>query len=211
MARVLVYYAHPGHQVSRANKQMFAAAGQVADITLVDLYAQYPRFDIDVDEEQARLLRHDVVIFQCPVFWYSTPAIIKEWQDLVLEQGFAYGHEGEALAGKTMLLALTAAGPQSAYDAAGYQHYDLRTFLTPLEQTARLCHMHFAAPYVLFDSLKDENDETEHVDRHVHGYVQLLGAIRDGRYNFARSHELGIVLSDNLPIAEALAAGDRGG
>ena len=51
-------------------------------VTFVDLYAEYPRFEIDVDREQARLLAHDVIVFQNPLFWYSTPAILKEWQDL---------------------------------------------------------------------------------------------------------------------------------
>lgn len=28
---------------------------------------------------------------QHPFYWYSTPALLKEWQDLVLEHGWAYG------------------------------------------------------------------------------------------------------------------------
>ena len=37
---------------------------------------------------------HDVVIFQFPLFWYSTPPILKQWQDIVLEYGWAYGEGG---------------------------------------------------------------------------------------------------------------------
>ena len=55
------------------------------------------------------LLDHDVVLFQFPLFWYSTPSILKEWQDLVLEHGFAYGAEGDALDGKRMMIAVTVA------------------------------------------------------------------------------------------------------
>ena len=51
-------------------------AEAVNGISFVDLYRTYPRFDINVDAEQARLLEHDVILFQFPVFWYSTPALI---------------------------------------------------------------------------------------------------------------------------------------
>ncbi|CAH8182184.1 Glutathione-regulated potassium-efflux system ancillary protein KefG [Vibrio aestuarianus] len=37
------------------------------------------------------------------MYWYSTPALLKEWQDLVLEYGFAYGQEGTALNGTRSL------------------------------------------------------------------------------------------------------------
>ena len=117
---------------------MAGRAKEVDGLTFVDLYAEYPRFDINVEREQERLLAHDVIVFQFPMFWYSTPSIVKEWLDLVLEHGFAYGTGGKALAGKTMMLALTAAGPADAYAKEGYQHYPIRTFLTPLEQSARL-------------------------------------------------------------------------
>ncbi len=201
MAKVLIYYAHPGHQVSRANKRMMREAQTIKDITLVDLYAQYPRFDIDIDLEQQRLVEHDVILFQCPLFWYSTPSIIKEWQDLVLEQGFAYGHNGNALTGKVMMFALTASGPQPAYTEQGYQHFTLRTFLTPLEQTARLCKMRFAAPYVLFDALRDSADNV--MDAHAAGYGRLLRALRDEHYDLHAAERLETVAFDTLPVAEA--------
>ena len=198
MANVLLYYAHPGHQVSRANKLMSEVAQEVAGVTFVDLYAEYPRFDIDVDREQSRLLGHDTVVFQSPLFWYSTPAIIKEWQDLVLEQGFAYGLDGNALQDKTMMMALTAAGPEWAYSLEGYQHFDLRTFLTPLEQTARLCKMRFAAPYVLFDALRETDNPGERLIAHAQGYRELLRALVSGLFDLDAADELGVVHFDDL-------------
>ena len=72
----------------------------------------------------------------------------------MLEHGFAYGAGGDKLARKRMMLALTAAGPEDAYSTGGYQNYALRDFLRPLEQTAHLCSMDFAPPYVLYASLR---------------------------------------------------------
>ncbi len=200
MARLIVYYAHPGHKHSHVNCYMSQAAEAVDGITFVDLYRDYPRFDINVDVEQERLLEHDVILFQFPLFWYSTPSIIKEWQDLVLEHGFAYGTDGDRLEGKRMMLAVTAAGPEDAYTAGGYQHYPLREFLRPLEQTARLCSMTFAPPYVLYAALRAPS--TGGVEPHVQGYRRLLEAIRDDRYDWDAAARRETVDVESMPIRE---------
>lgn len=200
MARVLIYYAHPGHKHSHVNRVMARAARDIEGITFVDLYKEYPRFGIDCDREQQRLLDHDVIVFQFPMFWYSTPSLIKEWEDIVLEHGFAYGAGGDKLEGKRMLLAITAAGSADAYTVDGYQHYPIRTFLTPLEQTARLCNMSFAPPYVLYGSLRAPDAGV--VEPHVDGYVRMVEAMRDDRYDFEAAGADGTVSFDALPIRE---------
>lgn len=132
--RLLLYFAHPSQRQSEINRPMFALAKQRDDLTCVDLYAEYPTFDIDIAREQQRLRDHDIIIFQFPLYWYSAPAILKEWQDLVLEYGFAYGHQGTALHGKSMLCAITAGGKEAAYQTDGYNHYPIRELLRPFEQ-----------------------------------------------------------------------------
>ena len=197
MANVIVYYAHPGHRFSSANKAMLAEARKIDRISLVDLYAEYPRFDINIDREQRRLLDHDVILFQFPMFWYSTPSLLKEWQDLVLEHGFAYGTGGDKLEGKKLMLALTAAGNEDAYTDAGYQHYSIRTFLRPLERTAGLCHMAFPAPYVLYGAL--HAPDNGRLPPHVAGYCRLIEAIRDDRYEFEAAVQTDWIDVERLP------------
>ena len=142
------------------------------------------------------------MLFQYPLFWYSTPSLIKEWLDLVLEHGFAYGADGDKLTGRRLMLAVTAAGPADAYTPSGYQHYPLRSFLVPMEQTARLCHMHFSPPYVLYASLRAPAAGL--VKPHVDGYRRLLEALRDDRYDFDAAEALDVVTSDTLPIPETV-------
>lgn len=201
MAKVLVYYAHPGQRFSQVNRAMFKMAESISGIEVVDLYAEYPRFEIDIEKEQQRLLDHDVIVMQFPLFWYSTPSLLKEWVDLVLEHGFAYGSDGDKLSGKRLLLAVSAAGPEDAYRASGYQHYSLRTFLTPLEQTARLCHMEFSPPYTLYASLLAPG--VGEVEPHADGYKRLLTAIRDDRFDFAAAAQLDVVTYRSLTVTEA--------
>ena len=197
MARLLVYYAHPGEKFSHVNKAMASAARSVEGIDFVDLYAEYPRHNINVKKEQERLVEHDVILFQFPLFWYSTPSIIKEWQDLVLEYGFAYGHDGNALKDKVIMLAVSAGGPETAYQPDGYQNHPLTTFLTPLRQTATLCKMQYATPYVLFGALKASQEDR--IEPHVNGYQDLLEALRDETYDFVAARGQDTINYETLP------------
>jgi len=152
-------------------------------------------------ETDHRVVEHDVIVLQFPLFWYSTPSLLKEWIDLVLEHGFAYGESGDACEGKAMMLATTAADPESAYRRDGYQRYTLREFLRPLEQTARLCGMRFLPPYVLFQALRAV--ESGLAEPHARGYCLLLEALRDNRFDRAAARALEILTFDTLPIREA--------
>ena len=147
--RLLLLFAHPALQKSRANRALLAAARGVENVTVNDLYELYPDFHIDVPREQTLLREHDVVVFQHPFYWYSAPALLKEWQDLVLELGFAYGPGGDRLHGKTLASALTTGGPVESYAEAGYNRHPIQALLTPFDQTARLCGMRYAEPFLV--------------------------------------------------------------
>jgi len=91
MPGVLVLFAHPALEKSRVNRRLAAAVADLPGVTLHDLYEAYPDFDVDVKREQDLLVAHDVLVVQHPFYWYSTPALVKQWEDLVLEHGWAYG------------------------------------------------------------------------------------------------------------------------
>ena len=195
--KVLVLFAHPSPDRSEVNWPMMQATAGVEGVTLVDLYAEYPDFRIDVDREQQRLLDHDVLVFQHPLYWYSTPAILKEWQDLVLEHGFAYGSGGNKLHGKVFLDALTAGGLEAAYRAEGYNHFTIGQLLQPLQQTADLCGMTWLPPFALFGARLAV--EENRVGQHVADWVRTLEALRDGRLDLRRAREYA-KLNDCLDI-----------
>ncbi|MFC0174212.1 NAD(P)H-dependent oxidoreductase [Vibrio comitans] len=177
--RVLLLFAHPSQSRSEVNVALYKAAKKIPGITCVDLYSEYPKYDIDIEREQQRLLDHDIIIFQFPLYWYSTPSILKEWQDLVLEYGFAYGHEGTAIQGKQFFCAITAGGKEDAYQTDGYNHYTIRELLHPIEQTAALTGMNYWAPFVLFGSRTAL--EEGRVTEHVKNWKQLLEALVAGK------------------------------
>jgi len=175
-ARILILFAHPSQHRSEVNLPLVEASKTVDDVSVVDLYAEYPDYCIDIEREQQRLREHDIVVFMFPLYWYSTPSILKEWQDLVLEYGFAYGHDGRELQGKRLLCAITAGGTEHAYRASGYNHYSIRELLRPIEQTATLCGMVYLPPYALFGSRTALEDGK--VDAHVDHWRQILDCLR---------------------------------
>ena len=172
--RVLIHFAHPMPRKSRANRALALAVRGMAGVTFHDLYETYPEFHIDVAREQALLLEHDVIVFQHPFYWYSAPALIKEWEDLVLEYGFAYGEKGTSLKGKLWQQAITTGGPAEAYEPTGYNRFTVRQLLAPFEQTAHLCGMEFLEPFIVPGVLSLTKAELEAEGRRYRALVEQL-------------------------------------
>jgi len=174
--RILVLFVHPVMHKSRINKRLIESIKDTDGITIHNLYEAYPDFHIDVNREQQLLLEHDIVVWQHPFYWYSSPSLLKEWIDLVLQHGFAYGKKGNALQGKQILTAITTGGRMEAYQSGGMNEYSIPQFLAPFERTARLCKMDYLPPLVIHGThlLKDENIEPV-----ARNYRSLLISLRD--------------------------------
>ncbi|MCS7037956.1 MAG: NAD(P)H-dependent oxidoreductase [Saprospiraceae bacterium] len=150
MPRLLLLFAHPAYDHSRAHKQLLQHLPNDPRLTFRDLYERYPDFYIEVEEEKRLLSEHDIVVWQHPVYWYSCPPLLKQWIDLVLEFGWAYGPGGVALHGKRLLHAVSTGGGRHAYQPDGLHRHTLRQFLAPFERTAQLCGMEYLPPFVAF-------------------------------------------------------------
>ena len=114
-----------------------------------DLYETYPDFDIAVPREKSLLAEAELVVFQHPIQWYGMPSLLKEWVDVVLEEGWAYGPNGNALHGKDFWLVASAGGVHESYRADGQHGHAFEAFLPPFQQTAQLCGMRWLPPLVL--------------------------------------------------------------
>jgi glutathione-regulated potassium-efflux system ancillary protein KefG len=175
--RLLILFAHPALHKSRVNQLLLSSVESLSGVTINDLYESYPNFHVNVAREQALLLEHDVIIFQHPFYWYSSPAILKQWQDLVLEYGFAFGKNGTRLHGKLVLTAISTGAPSSAYQRGGYNYFTVRELLAPFEQTARLCGMTYLPPFVVPGVLWMQ-DQAE-LSTYGSVYRRALAALRD--------------------------------
>jgi glutathione-regulated potassium-efflux system ancillary protein KefG len=131
---------------------MIAAVKDLDGITFHDLYETYPDFFIDIQKEQRLLLKHDIIVWHHPFYWYSAPALLKEWMDLVLEHGFAYGMHGRELEGKKVLSVISTGGQKAVYSVEGRNKYTINQFLVPYRQSANLCRMDYLPPFVVHGS-----------------------------------------------------------
>ncbi|WP_198086162.1 NAD(P)H-dependent oxidoreductase [Variovorax sp. E3] len=173
---VYVLAAHPHWRDSRVNRRMLAAARGVPGIDVNDLYGSYPDFALDIEAEQARLTKAQLVVLLHPIQWYSMPALQKLWLDDVLTYGWAYGPGGVALQGKDLWLAATTGSPEASYHPQNYHRYFFDAFLPPYEQTAALCGMRFLPPLIFHGARSAPEAD---VAAHVETFAQRLGSYPD--------------------------------
>ena len=150
----------------------------IEGVTFHDLYETYPDFYIQVPYEQELLTRHDIIVFHHPVFWFSIPALLKEWMDLVLEHGWAYGRGGKALRGKILMSVISTGGRESLYQEDGYNRHTIGEFLYPIAQMARVCGMEYLSPFVVYGTHMITEGE---IAQQGKCYRDVIAALRDGR------------------------------
>lgn len=149
MNKILILFAHPRYEKSRANRALLRGLDGLSNVTIHDLYEAYPDFNIDVAREQRLLRDHDLIVWHYPLYLYGPPAIIKQWMDLVLEHGWAHGEGGNHLAGKAVCNVITSGGTRASFAPDGFNRFTLTELLRPLEQATHLCRMRWLPPFAV--------------------------------------------------------------
>jgi glutathione-regulated potassium-efflux system ancillary protein KefG len=187
MKKILILFAHPAFHQSRINKELVSSVQHQKGITFNNLYENYPDFYIDVEKEKRLLLEHDIIVWHHPFYWYSAPAILKEWFDLVLQHGFAYGTHGRALEGKTAFSVISTGGRKEVYSKEGRHHHTVNQFLAPFRQSANLCRMEYLPPFVVHGSHTIKKEE---IVAQAKNYLQLLEMLRDEKTDLQKLLQL---------------------
>lgn len=172
--KILILFAHPLYEKSLANRILVDHIPKSLDVTFHDLYEAYPEFDIDVKREQALLEGHDVIIWQHPMFWYGCPPLLKQWIDMVLEYGWAYGKNGNTLAGKIIFQAVTTGGKKENYSKMGRDHFTIPELLQPFCQTAEVCKMTYLPPFVVHGTYKIEEQNCQEKGKLYHKLITQI-------------------------------------
>lgn len=181
--KILWNLFHESLEESVGNKALFDAIKTRDNLCVRNLYDIYPDFRIDVEAEQALLVEYDTIVFQHPFYWYSCPALMKQWQDKVLTYGFAYPpKEGKALHGKKWLSVITTGGPEWAYRSGGFNNFTMSELLRPFQQTAYLCGMGWLPPFVVHGILPGDyadplSVEALHLKAATESLVQLVNSL----------------------------------
>ncbi|MFB5761914.1 NAD(P)H-dependent oxidoreductase [Paenibacillus medicaginis] len=156
--KTLVIVAHADLGASRINKRLVAELERRGHVTVHRLYETYPDEKIDVAREQALLLAHDRIVFQFPLYWYSSPSLLKKWLDAIFELGFAHGRGGDKLKGKELLVAISSGGAANMFQAGGLHNYSYSELLRPFQQTANYTGMIYRSPFIVSE-IREVTDE----------------------------------------------------
>ncbi|MED3867076.1 NAD(P)H-dependent oxidoreductase [Priestia megaterium] len=156
--KTLVLVFHPGLTTSRANQLLTEEMEKQENVTIHRVYEVYPDEQLDVGAEQRLLENHDRIVLQFPFYWYSTPPLLKKWEDAVLSYGWAFGSKGNRLHGKDLLIAVTTGAAEENYSPEGNFKYTVSELLRPLQATSNLIGTRYLKPYVLYgvNQLSDE-------------------------------------------------------
>jgi glutathione-regulated potassium-efflux system ancillary protein KefG len=170
---------HPDSERSRVNAALARAAVGLHHVAIADMAALYPAglaMERDSAREAARLLGADRIVLQFPMQWYSTPALLKQWQDIVLTR-MAYLNwdtEGARLAGKPLMVAATMGAGEATYRPDGRNRFTVAELLAPLEASANRFAMDWQDPFLVFGADAMRGDDL--VDA-GHTYTRALSRL----------------------------------
>ena len=169
--KILVLVFHPNLSDSRLNRRWVEEMDKQAGVTVHRVYEAYPNEEIDVAAEQKLLEQHDRIVLQFPFYWYSTPSLLKKWQDTVLTYGWAYGSTGNKLHGKELLLAVSVGAPESSYTPEGAFSYTLAELLRPFQATSNMIGTRYLTPYAAYGVMQLSEEQIERTANEYLAYV----------------------------------------
>ena len=145
MANLLVVCGHSNLDISVANKTILENLKKEFPNAEIDVLSKlYPNYQFDVEAEQEKLKKADVIVLQFPFFWYSCPSIMRKWFEDVLLHGFAYGTTGKALEGKKFIVSFTTGAPRDKYKHGEFQNFEIDEFMPQFHQLSNLCSMEWS-------------------------------------------------------------------
>jgi glutathione-regulated potassium-efflux system ancillary protein KefG len=185
--KILILFAHPRLEKSKINRILLDTIPSSGQITFHDLYEKYPDFNIDIEKEKQLLSSHSIIIWHHPFYWYSCPPLLKQWIDMVLEFGWAYGPSGTALKDKLIFNCITTGGAKDAYMHEGRNRFTIREFLAPFEQTVRLCQMHYLPPFAILGTHRLSDAE---LADYAEQFKIVIRKLSKGDYNLDKLMQL---------------------
>lgn len=132
----------------------------------------------DINAEINKITWADHIIFQFPLWWFSTPAILKGWFDRVWVKGFAYDvgkvFENGLLKGKTASLVVSTQSPESAYQVDSLHGGTIDIFLKPIHHTLRFVGIEPVSPFITYNAFNIDKPRQEEIVKDYHAYLKNL-------------------------------------
>ena len=174
MNNILIVSGHTNLNDSVANKKILEELSKKIPNAEIDYLSKlYPDYKINVEEEQNKLMKADIIVLQYPLFWYSMPSLLEKWMEEVFKHGFSHGSAGDKLKGKKIIVSLTTGAPEEAYN-------NIDEFLNPIKASCKLCQMEYIGNVVTYGvSYQLRNEKGKEIeDKAINHADRLIEMIR---------------------------------
>ena len=161
--KTLLLFSHTFFKDSKVNKALLESAKTLSNVTIHNLNLTYPSGEINIKSEITLLEQHQKIIFQFPLFWFSTPSLMKEWQDRILSH-ILHSKNPKLLQGKQFSIITTAGGDEKSYD--GHHGYSLETLLSPIYHSFAYLGCEILPTYCIYNA-NAENLSTKEYLSHL--------------------------------------------
>lgn len=117
----------------------------------LDKHINNGKFDLDAEKDI--LKNSKALVWQFPIYWYSCPSSLRDWQDQVLSP-IVYSADN-FLKGKKIRVVFTAGAGEEQYSHEGLNRYTIDEMLRPFEMTANASGMIWEKPLGFFGCSPD--------------------------------------------------------
>lgn len=161
--KTLVIISHPDMPNSRINKVWIEkAAAYSNEITIHDLYSEYPDFNINVKREQ-ELVEDQIILFSNSLYI----------GDEVITYGWAYGSKGKRIFyNRKVGLAISAGVKKEEFTNMGKNKHTLSQMLTPFKSLCAYIHAEYLPEFVLYGANSDM--KSEEIQKSANEYLQYI-------------------------------------
>lgn len=170
--KTLLILSHPDFKNSRVNKALINAAREIEGVEirhLDEIYGDHSR-GFDIKKEQELASKADRIVFQFPMYWLFTPAMLKGYIDEIFTRGWAYG-DGKKLVGKELQIVVSSGASEAEFHHQGSVRSPIGEVLFNLNSMSNYCGMKFNKIFHIAGTINMNDDE---LGAYVRRYTQML-------------------------------------
>lgn len=148
--KVLVLLSHPYLETSNTHKTISTKLATLPGVTvrhIDELPTLNGHYATKVEQDLWDLA--DTIVLEFPLYWYHSPASLKQYLDDVLTDDWAYQNEYR-LEGKNLVVLTTTGGIEDLYASGGEHGYAISEILTPYKSLASFTKMNYLPELVIY-------------------------------------------------------------
>ncbi|TPR14752.1 NAD(P)H-dependent oxidoreductase [Apilactobacillus timberlakei] len=147
--KTLVIVSHPEYDNSMTESFLQQCQNDIDEVDWLVLDHLTNNYEFDIDKEQNRLIKYDRILLQFPMYWYSSPALLKKYEDDIFTRSFTYANEDGKLKGKELGIITTLGEPLKNYTVGGSEGFSINEILKPYQALAFKSGMKFIKPFAV--------------------------------------------------------------